>query len=101
MSSKEKRALIHNKLEIMKKCYQERKQANFDLFFDAFFDRDKLPIIIGTDNGEWFRTMGRIRWLIGYDWQQWGDLEIDTWNFSVRESGTLVVAFSPVREDYL
>ena len=33
--------------------------------------------------------MGRIRWLIGYDWQQWGDLEIDTWNFSVRESGTL------------
>ena len=87
--NKEKRALIHRKLEIMKQCYQERNPSNFDRFFDAFFDRNHLPIIIGTDNGEWFRTMGRINWLITYDWEKWGSLDIDTWNFSLREYGNL------------
>lgn len=85
----EKRALIHNKLEIMKRCYQDRDVSNFDRFYDAFFDRDRLPIIIGTDNGEWFHTMGRINWLIRYDWENWGSLDIDTWNFTMREYGDL------------
>ena len=86
MNSKERRAIIHHKLEVMKKCYQERDLNNFDLFYDTFFDRSRLPIIIGTDNGAWFRTMGQIRWLIGYDWENWGHLDIDTWNFSVHET---------------
>lgn len=85
----EKRALIHNKLEIMKRCYQERNVSYFDQFYDAFFDRNRLPIIIGTDNGEWFHTMGRINWLIRYDWENWGSLDIDTWNFTLREYGDL------------
>lgn len=86
MNSREKRTLIHQKLEIMKKCYIERNTENFDLFFDTFFDRNKLPIIIGTDNGRWFRSMGRIRWLINYDWEKWGNLIVDTWNFSIHET---------------
>lgn len=85
MNDREKRAAIHQKLEIMKKCYQERDTKNFDLFYDTFFDRARMPFIIGTDNGPWFHTMGQIRWLINYDWQKWGHLEIDTWNFTVRE----------------
>ena len=87
--NKEKRALIHNKLEVMKQCYQQRDTANFDRFYDTFFDRNELPIIIGTDNGAWFRTMGRISWLISYDWEHWGNLDIDTWNFSLHEYGDL------------
>ena len=83
---KEKRALIHQKLEIMKRCYQERNQENFDLFFDTFFDRNRMPVIIGTDNGPWFHTIGQIHWLINYDWEKWGNLEIDTWNFSILEA---------------
>lgn len=86
MNDREKRAMIHQKLEIMKKCYQERDPRNFDQFYDAFFDRGRLPIIIGTDNGEWFHSMGQIRWLINYDWEHWGNLEVDTWNFSIFES---------------
>ena len=86
MNSKEKRALIHKKLEVMKKCYQERDIENFDLFYDAFFDRGSLPIVIGTDNGEWFHGLERIRWLIEYDWEHWGQLQIDTWNFTIRET---------------
>ena len=85
MNLKEKRALIHKKLEVMKKCYRERDVENFDLFYDAFFDREQLPVVIGTDNGEWFRSMERIRWLIKYDWEHWGDLSIDTWNFTIHE----------------
>ena len=85
----EKRALIHSKLEIMKRCYQERDVSNFDRFFDAFFDRNRLPIIIGTDNGGWFHTMGRINWLIRYDWEHWGNVDIDTWNFTLHEYGDL------------
>lgn len=86
MNRREKRNMIHRKLEIMKKCYQERNTANFDLFFDTFFDRNRLPIVIGTDSGPWFHTMERIRWLISYDWEHWGDLEIDTWNFRLFEA---------------
>ena len=86
MNRREKRNMIHRKLEIMKKCYQERNTANFDLFFDTFFDRNRLPIVIGTDSGPWFHTMERIRWLISYDWEHWGDLEIDTWNFRLLEA---------------
>lgn len=89
INDREKRAAIHRKLEVMKKCYQERDSKNFDAFFDAFFDRDRLPIIIGTDNGPWFHSMGQIRWLISYDWEKWGNLEIDTWNFSIRETDHL------------
>ncbi len=85
MGPEEKRALIHRKLEVMKKCYRERNTGNFDLFFDTFFNRNRLPVIIGTDNGEWFRTMGRIYWLISYDWERWGDLQIDPWNFTIHE----------------
>lgn len=85
MNTKEKRTLIHQKLEVMKKCYRERNTGNFDLFFDAFFDRNKLPVIIGTDNGAWFHSMGRINWLINYDWEHWGSVEIDTWNFTIHE----------------
>ena len=86
MNYREKRLMIHQKLEIMKKCYQECDVNNFDLFYDTFFDRNRLPIIIGTDNGAWFHTMGQIRWLIHYDWQKWGRVEIDTWNFTIYES---------------
>ena len=85
MNKNEKRKTIHRKLEVMKKCYQERSIDNFDVFFDAFFNRNRLPIIIGTDSGEWFCTMERIRWLITYDWEKWGDLEIDAWNFTIHE----------------
>ena len=42
--------MIHRKLEVMRKCYQERNAENFGQFYDAFFDRNRLPIIIGTDN---------------------------------------------------
>ena len=86
MNHREKRTMIHRKLEIMKMCYQERNTANFDLFYDTFFDRTRLPIVIGTDSGPWFHTMERIRWLISYDWEHWGDLEIDTWNFRIFEA---------------
>ena len=51
MNNREKRDMIHRKLEVMRKCYQERNAENFDQFYDAFFDRNRLPIIIGTDNG--------------------------------------------------
>ena len=86
MNSREKRMMIHQKLEIMKRCYQERDPENFDLFFDAFFDGNRMPVIIGTDNGPWFHSIGQIRWLISYDWEKWGDLEIDSWNFSIFEA---------------
>ena len=51
MNSREKRETIHQKLEIMRKCYKERDPENFDLFYNTFFDRTRPPIIIGTDNG--------------------------------------------------
>ena len=86
MNNREKRMNIHKKLEVMKKCYRERDSKNLDLFYDTFFNRDRRPIIIGTDNGPWFHTMGRIQWLIKYDWEHWGNLDIDTWNFDIRES---------------
>ena len=86
MNSREKRETIHQKLEIMRKCYKERDPENFDLFYNTFFDLTRPPIIIGTDNGAWFHTMDRIRWLILYDWEKWGNLEIDTWNFTVFEA---------------
>ena len=86
MNIREKRAAIHEKLEVMKKCYRDRNTEQFDLFFDTFFDRNRMPIVIGTDNGEWFCTMERIRWLITYDWEEWGDLLIDTWNFTIHET---------------
>lgn len=86
MHETSRRELIHQKLEIMKKCYIERDMENFDLFYDTFFERDSTPIVIGTDNGEWFRSMDRIRWLLSYDWEHWGALEIDSWNFSIRGS---------------
>jgi hypothetical protein len=86
MNKKDKREALHRKLEIMRRCYQARNMANFDAFFDTFFDRNDLPIIIGTDTGPWFHTMEQIRWLIAYDWEHWGDLEIDSWNFTVSES---------------
>ena len=89
MSSTEKRDMIHRKLEVMRKCYQERNAENFDQFYDAFFDRNRLPIIIGTDNGPWFYTMERIRWLITYDWEKWGDLQVDTWNFTIHETDSI------------
>lgn len=89
MNSKEKRAMIHRKLEVMKECYRLRDPENFDRFYDTFFDRRRLPILIGTDNGPWFRTMGQIRWLIGYDWEKWGKVEIDTWNFRIHETDNL------------
>ena len=88
MNKTEKRSLIHQKLEVMKTCYEERDPKNFERFYDTFFDRSRLPIIIGTDNGPWFHTMGRIRWLFNYDWEHWGNLEVDTWNFRVSESDT-------------
>ena len=86
MNSRDKREALHRKLEIMRQCYQARNMGNFDVFFDTFFDRNRLPIIIGTDNGPWFHTMEQIRWLINYDWSQWGNLEIDSWNFTVSEA---------------
>ena len=85
MNSKDKRETIHQKLEVMMKCYRERSMENFDQFYNAFFERGRLPVVIGTDNGEWFCSMDRIRWLIKYDWEHWGDLDIDTWNFTIRE----------------
>lgn len=91
MNSRDKGDMIHQKLEVMKKCYQERNTENFDLFYDAFFDRNRCPVIIGTDNGPWFYTMERIRWLITYDWEKWGDLQIDTWNFTIHETESLDV----------
>ncbi|MBQ9015453.1 MAG: hypothetical protein IJ109_04970 [Firmicutes bacterium] len=45
-----------------------------------------MTVIIGTDNGPWFHSMGQIRWLITYDWEKWGSLQIDTWNFRIYES---------------
>lgn len=86
MNIREKRETIHQKLETMKKCYLERNMSNFNLFYDTFFDRSRPPVIIGTDNGVWYCTMDQIYRLIAYDWDRWGKVEIDTWNFTIHET---------------
>lgn len=75
---------IHQKLEIMRKCYKERSLENLDLFYDTFFS-EACPII-QTDGGPWFATKERIYQLITYDWEHWGDVELQTWGFEFEET---------------
>ena len=50
MNSKERRAIIHHKLEVMKKCYQERDLNNFDLFYDTDDYLVKFPRNINVED---------------------------------------------------
>ncbi|MBR0457181.1 MAG: hypothetical protein IJJ01_11000 [Firmicutes bacterium] len=80
------KTIIHEKLEVMKQCYIQRDLKNLDLIIDTFFHPSRPAIVVGTDNGEWFRTMDQFRELFIYDWQHWGDVIIDTFGFEMRES---------------
>jgi hypothetical protein len=67
----------------MQQCYIERDEKNINKIYDAFFDEGIESQLIGTDNGEWFRTVEEIKELFASDWKYWGDLYIDTYDFSI------------------
>ena len=75
--------ILHEKLEVMKYCYTQRSLDNLDLMIGTFFHPSRQAIVVGTDNGEWFRTEEHFRELFTYDWLHWGDVSIDTWDFGM------------------
>jgi hypothetical protein len=74
---------IHDMLSIMQQYYIERDEKNVDKIYDVFFHEGIESLLIGTDNGEWFRTVEEIKELFASDWKYWGDLYIDTYDFSI------------------
>ena len=81
-----KERILHEKLEVMKHCYEQRSLENLDLMVGTFFHPSCPAIVVGTDNGEWFRTTEQFRELFTYDWLHWGDVSIYTWGFEMTES---------------
>lgn len=77
------KAKIHKMLSIMQNYYNEKDEKNVDKIYDLFFDEKIQSSLIGTDNGEWFRTVEQIKELFDSDWKYWGDLHIDTYDFSL------------------
>ena len=55
---------IQDMLSIMQQCYIERDEKNINKIYDAFFDEGIESQLIGTDNGEWFRTVEEIKELL-------------------------------------
>lgn len=81
-----KKNILHEKLKVMKHCYAQRSLDNLDLMIGTFFHPSRQAIVVGTDNGEWFRTEEQFRELFTYDWLHWGDVSIDTWDFGMTET---------------
>ncbi len=83
----ERRRLVTDKLLVMQHCYAARDTNNYGRFIDAFHGIDSVPVIIGTDVGAWFTTPERVKWLISYDWTEWGDVKVDPFGFRMKECG--------------
>lgn len=71
----------------MQDYYKQRDEKNVEKMYDVFFRDSVKSLLIGTDNGEWFRTGAQIKELFRSDWKHWGDLHIDTYDFSIVQNG--------------
>lgn len=60
------RRIMNNKIKTQKMLlsmqdyYKQRDEKNVEKMYDVFFRDSVKSLLIGTDNGEWFRTGAHI-----------------------------------------
>ena len=77
---------IYELLESFQDGYTKRRMEDLDAFVDKHFDSDANIQVLGTSDGEVYVGYDEVKSIIGSDWSDWGDFQLDFESMISRET---------------